>query len=114
MDFFTAYSRPVKDYFEDCPDSETETHGYIPTERLIQSFEEAGIRLEVSRAFDFPGEDEVPDDYVPTVFKSRLDALMLDKDIKERLIAHLAKVKAEHGIEDNEEVEEEEAVDGSS
>lgn len=52
MSFQTQWN-PLPIKMEECSESMTETAGYVPTERLIQSFEEAGIRLEIARDFDF-------------------------------------------------------------
>ena len=85
MTFQTQWN-PLPIKMEECSDSMTETAGYVPTERLIQSFEEAGIRLEIARDFDFPNEDSIPDDYDPVTFRNRLDALTLDSVVKQRLM----------------------------
>lgn len=95
--FFTQFERPTEEEcpLEYCPESMTETAGYIPTDRLIQSFQEAGLRLEIARDFDWPNAESVPDDYAPATFASRLDALALDADVRQRLEAFAAQRRAE-------------------
>lgn len=106
MKFFTQWE-PALTIMEEHLESVTETAGYIPTEKLIQQFEEAGIRLEIARDFDYPNADDVPDDYDPVTFGSRLDALALDNAVKERLMAFVEQKKAETEIKSEVKVDSE-------
>lgn len=92
MTFHTQWD-PAEAVLEEHPDSMTETAGYIPTEALIHSFEEAGLRLEIARDFEFPNADDVPEDYDPVRFSSRLDALAVAGPVKERLMAFVEEQK---------------------
>ena len=106
MKFYTQWE-PAISIMEEHLESVTETAGYIPTEKLIQQFEEAGIRLEIARDFDYPNADDVPDDYDPVTFGSRLDALALDNAVKERLMAFVEQKKVEAEKKNNEQVNSE-------
>lgn len=112
--FFTQFRRPDpakgEVHYEDCPESLTETAGYIPTDRLIQNFEEAGIRLDMARDFEFSSVDDIPEDYEPVNFESKLDALALQGAVRDRLRRHLETLKAQK----LKEAESTEVKDGAS
>lgn len=66
MDFYGKHRRPVLEEGKMDTTSKTETAGYIPAEKLIESFIVAGRRLDASRKqqFDFDEGETIPDDFV--------------------------------------------------
>lgn len=71
------------------PEDKVERGGYRPIQVMVEEFVQAGIRLEIARGYEFPGDEEPPDDYEDPTRKPGVDPL----DVRDMDRATLARLK---------------------
>jgi hypothetical protein len=65
MNIYTKFVRPERCPEKRCPPSQVESAGYIPVKKQVESFINAGIRLEEFRKshYDFPEWKDTDEDF---------------------------------------------------